>query len=87
MTVKDLKGKYNRAPIFDRDNYVFWKKCMSVHNQLVSMEVWDVVVNGRFQLQLNLDGVFPNKPQADWTTNDTKKFQYDLKAINILISL
>ena len=52
MTSKEPRGAYNRAPIFDGDNYDYSKECMSVHIQSVDMDVWDAVVNGRFQPQL-----------------------------------
>jgi len=45
--------------------------------------VWDAVVNGRFQPQIAADddnGVVLDKPKADWTNDDKKKVQYDLKA-------
>ena len=53
------------------------------------MDVWDVVVNGRFQPQIAAngeDGVVLDKPKADWSDDDKKMVQYDLKAQNILIS-
>jgi len=61
---------------------------MSVHIQLVDMDVWDAVVNGRFQPQIEADddGVVLDKPKADWSDDDKKKVQYDLKVRNILIS-
>jgi hypothetical protein len=59
---------------------------MSVHIQSVDMDVWDTVVNGRFQPHVVADGVAQDKPKADWSDYDKKKVQYDLKARNILIS-
>jgi len=59
---------------------------MSVHIQLVDMDVWEAVVNGRFQPQVVANGVAQDKPKADWSDDDKKKVQYDLKARNILIS-
>jgi len=88
MENKEPKGAYNRAPIFDRENYNYWKECMSVHIQSVDMDVWHAVVNGRFQPQIvadGEDGVVLDKPKADWSDDDKKKVQYDLKARNILI--
>jgi len=48
--------------------------------------VWDVVTNKKFQLQVVANGVAKDKPKADWSDDDKKKVQYDLKARNILIS-
>jgi hypothetical protein len=82
MDNKEPKGAYNREPIFDGENYDYWKECMSVHIQSVDMDVWDVVVNGRFLLQIAADcenGVVLDKPKADWSDDDKKKVQYDLR--------
>lgn len=62
---------------------------MSVHIQSVDVDVWDVVVNGRFQPYINVDGkdgVILDKPKDEWTDDDKKNVQYDLKVRNILIS-
>jgi len=62
MANKEPKGDYNKAPIFDGENYDYWKECMSVHIQLVD------------------NGVAQEKPRADWSDDDKRKVQYDLKA-------
>jgi len=89
MANKEPKGAYNRAPIFDGENYNYWNECMSVHIQSVDMDVWEAVVNGQFQPQIAVDGdngVVLDKPKADWSDDDKKKVQYNLKAQNIRIS-
>jgi len=65
MANKEPKGDYNRAPIFDGENYDYWKECMSIHIQSVDMDVWDSVVNGRFQPQFVANGLPLEKPKAD----------------------
>jgi hypothetical protein len=87
MANKEPNGAYNRAPIFDGENFDYWKECMSVHIQSVDMDMWDVVVNGRFQPQVVANGVALEKPKAGWSDNDKKKVQLHLKARNILIPL
>jgi hypothetical protein len=59
---------------------------MSVHIQSVDIDVWEAVVNGRFQLQVVANGVALEKPKVDWSDNDKRKVQYDLKVRNIPIS-
>ena len=86
MASKEPKGAYNRAPIFDGENYDYWKECMTVYIHSVDMDVWDAVANGQFQSQVVANGVAQDKPKADWSDDDKKKVQYDLKARNILIS-
>ena len=75
----------NRAPFFYDENYDYWKECMSIHIQSVDMDVRDVVTNGRYQPKNVVDCVAQDKPKADWSDDDKKKLQYDLKAWNILI--
>jgi len=55
---------------------------MSVHIQSVDMDVWDAMTNRRYEPQ----DVTQKKPKVEWTDNDKKKVQYDLKAKNKLIS-
>jgi len=86
MANKEPKGAYNKAPIFDGENHDYWKEYMSVHIQSVDMDVWDAVVNKRFQPQVVAIGVAQEKPKADWSDDEKKKVQYNLKARNILIS-
>ena len=57
MASKEPKGAYNRAPIFDGENYDYWKECMSVHIQSLNMDVWEAVVNGQFQPQVVANGI------------------------------
>ena len=76
MAIKEPTGAYNRAPIFDGENYDYGKECMSVHIQSVDMDVWDAVANN----------VSQDKPKTNWSNDDKKKVQYDLKAQNILMS-
>jgi len=59
---------------------------MSVHIQSVNMDVCDDVVNEQFEQEVDVNDVMQNKPKANWTDDDKKKGQYDLKARNILIS-
>jgi len=53
---------------------------MSIHIQSVDMDVWDAVVNGRFEPEVVPNGVAQEKPKDDWNDDDKKKVQYDLKA-------
>lgn len=53
--------------------YDYWKECLIVYIQSVNMDVWDSLVSEWFE------------QQADWTNDDKKKVQYNLKVRNILI--
>jgi hypothetical protein len=73
MANKEPKGAYNRAPIFEGENYDYWKECLSIHIQSVDMDVWDAVANRRFQPQVFADGVAQDKSKADWSDDDKKR--------------
>jgi len=78
MANKEPKGAYNRAPIFDEENHDYWKECMNIHIESMDMDVWDAVVNRRFQPQIAANGedaVILDKLKADWTDDDKKKVQ------------
>jgi len=46
---------------------------MSVHIQSVDMDVWEAIVNGRFQPQVVANGVAQDKPKADLSDDEKKK--------------
>jgi len=56
---------------------------MNIHIQSVDMDMW---TNGRYEPQVVANSVAQNKLKVEWTGDDKKKVQYDLKARNILIS-
>jgi hypothetical protein len=83
----ESKGDYNRAPIFNEENYSYWKDCMRVHIISYDREVWNVVVNSPFVPKTtNVVGVEVLKPENEWTSDDENKMAYDWKERNILIS-
>ena len=78
MASKEPTEAYNRAPIFDGENYDYWKECMSVHIQSVDMDVWDVVANRRFQPQVVANSVAQDKPKANWGVLEQNVFNITL---------
>ena len=52
----------------------------------MDMDMRDFMASGRFQPQVVANSAAQDKPKADWSNDDKKKVQYDLKARNILIS-
>jgi len=89
MPSKEPKVAYNRAPIFDGENYDYWKECMRFHIQSVDMDVWDAVDKGWFQPQIAADGdngLIIDKPKVDWSDDGKKKFnnQKSMKLMSII---
>lgn len=82
------KGVYNKAPIFNIENYVYWKDCMLIHINSIDRKVWIAIQNGSFEITIiNEDGVVVPKPEAQWDVEDEKKWYSDWKARNVLISV
>src|SRR3954470_2341235 len=81
------KGAHNRAPVFNGENYGYWKDCMCVHINAIDRNIWTAIVNGPFQITMtNEAGAVIPKPEDTWNAEDEKKYAYDWKARNILIS-
>ena len=81
------KGAYNRAPVFNGENYGYWKDCMRVHINSIDRNVWTAIQNGPFQItMLNAAGARVAKPQDDWDEKDEKKWSSDWRGRNMIIS-
>src|SRR4051812_21232477 len=81
------KGAYNKAPVFTRENYSYWKECMCIHINSVDRNIWNVIVNGPMAITITNDaGVTRLKPQAQWDEKDEKNYAYDWKARNMIIT-
>lgn len=81
------KRAYNRSPVFNGENYGYWKDCMRVHINSIEINVWVSIRDGPFEISMtNAEGNIVPKPEAQWTADDEKKWAYNWKAQNILIS-
>ena len=76
----------NRPPLFDGVGYAYWKARMKILIQGVGLKVWDAVISGPYVPTPEVDGKTVNKPMADWTEEEERKVQYDLRAKTILTS-
>jgi hypothetical protein len=83
----ESKEAYDKALIFNGDNYDYWKDCMCIHMTSRDKELWNVIVTGPFiPTRTDANGIVTLKPKNKWTTDEERKWSYDLKARNILIS-
>ncbi|GAU38522.1 hypothetical protein TSUD_148040 [Trifolium subterraneum] len=66
-------GSSNRPPLFDGDNYYYWKDKMELFLRSQDNNMWHVLEVGEY-VPLAKDSTNP-KPQAEWTTTeaDTKE--------------
>ena len=76
----------NRPPLFTSENYHFWKVRMQILLESVDRGIWDDVLNGPFVPFNIVNEVQEAKPFAQWTDDENRRAQYDVKAINIISS-
>ena len=80
------KGVYNRAHVFNGENYGYWKDCMRVHINSIDRNVWTAIQNGPFQITMRNDvsEIVP-KPEDQYEI-DEKKWSCDWRGRNMIIS-
>ena len=76
----------NRPPSFNGECYNFWKIRMKIFIESQDLDVWDAIENGPYVPFTEINDAKSAKPRAEWTDEDKKKVQYDLRAKNILTS-
>jgi len=76
----------NRPPLCTSENYPFWKVRMQIFLESFDRGIWDAVLNGPFVLVNVVNEVQEQKPFAQWTADENRRAQYDVKARNIISS-
>ena len=75
-----------RPPLFNGDNYPYWKKRMENFIQSVDLDMWDIILDGPHVITTaDEGGRLIEKPKAQYTDNDKKKVQLNHKAMNTLL--
>src|ERR1044072_1536791 len=76
----------NRPPSFTVECYDFWKIRMKIFIESQDMDILNAIESGPFIPTVVVNGEEQLKVIANWTDEDKKKVQYDLKSKNILTS-
>ena len=75
-----------RPPLFNGENYPYWKKRMENFVQSVELDMWDVIIEGpHIPYVTTDDGRRVEKIRAQYTEADKKKVQLNHKAMNTLL--
>lgn len=51
--VSEPKGAYNKAYIFNGENYGYWKDYMHIHINSTDRNQWNAIKNGSFEIHHN----------------------------------
>ena len=76
----------NRPPSFNGESYDFWKIRMRIFIEAQDLDIWNAIENGAYVPYDTIEGKEVIKKKEQWTTDDKRKVQFDLKAKNILTS-
>nr|KYP41673.1 hypothetical protein KK1_036956 [Cajanus cajan] len=74
----------NRPLIFNGEGYHYWKSRMQIFIEAINLNIWDAVENGPFIPTIVVGHEIKNLPKDQWSDDDRRKVQYNLKAKNII---
>nr|KYP53552.1 hypothetical protein KK1_024445 [Cajanus cajan] len=76
----------NRPPIFNGEGYHYWKSRMQIFIEAIDLNIWDAIEIGPFIPTIVVGHEIKNLPKDQWSEDDRRKVQYNLKAKNIITS-
>nr|KYP34823.1 hypothetical protein KK1_044175 [Cajanus cajan] len=76
----------HRPPIFNGENYVYWKIRMRIFIEAIDIDVWDAIENGPYIPMTKDDDGKREKHWSEWSDDERKRAQYDYRAKNIITS-
>nr|KYP31311.1 hypothetical protein KK1_048463 [Cajanus cajan] len=76
----------HRPPVFNGENYAYWKIRMRIFIEAIDIAVWDAIENGPY-IPMTKDGDGKReKHWSEWSDDEKKRAQYDYRAKNIITS-
>ena len=76
----------NRPPIFNGVGYHYWKTRMQIFIEAIDLNIWEAIEQGPYVPSIIAGSATIEKPRADWTEEERRLVQYNLKAKNIITS-
>nr|KYP31345.1 Retrovirus-related Pol polyprotein from transposon TNT 1-94 [Cajanus cajan] len=76
----------HRPPIFNGENYVYWKIRMRIFIEAIDIAAWDAIENGPYIPVTKDDDGKREKHWSEWSDDERKRAQYDYRAKNIITS-
>nr|KYP32383.1 Retrovirus-related Pol polyprotein from transposon TNT 1-94 [Cajanus cajan] len=80
----------HRPPVFNGENYDYWKTRMRIFVEAIYIAVWDAIENGPY-IPMTIpmtkdDDEKREKHWSEWSDDERKRAQYDYRAKNIITS-
>jgi len=78
----------HRPPIFNGEGYHYWKTRMQIFIEAIDLNIWEAIEIGLYVPTIvdASTSTTTEKPIDKWTEEDRRRFQYNLKAKNIITS-
>ena len=76
----------NRPLIFNGVGYHYWKTHMQIFIEVIDLNIWEAIEQGPYVPSIVAGSATIEKPRADWTEEERRLVQYNLKAKNIITS-
>ena len=74
----------NRPPLFNGENYNYWKARMKIFIQASDYTLCNIIVNGPYIPTHSINNLVTLKPENEWDDSDRRMSQLNAKAINAL---
>ena len=76
----------NRPPIFNGVGYHYWKTRMQIFIETIDLNIWEAIEIGPYIPTMVVGNTIIEKPREQWSEEEKKLVQYNLKAKNIIAS-
>ncbi|KAL5576060.1 hypothetical protein UlMin_017759 [Ulmus minor] len=73
-----------RPPLFNGNNYGYWKARIIIFLQSMEYELWEVIEKGPYIPMNKVEGSLVEKSKSEWNDIDKKQISINAKAMNIL---
>ena len=75
----------NRPPIFNGVGYHYWKTRMQIFIEAIDLNIWEAIEQGPYVPSIIAGSATIEKPRADWTEEERRLVQYNLKPKTLLL--
>jgi len=76
----------NRPLIFNGEGYHYWKTPMQIFIEAIDLNIWEAIEIGPYVPTIEDGSTTIEKPRDQWSEEDRRRVQYNLKAKNIITS-
>ena len=75
----------NRLPIFNGEGYHYWKTQMQIFIEAIVLNIWEAIEVGPYVPTMVAGNTTIKKPREEWSEDERRLVQNNLKAKNIIL--